>query len=183
MTLDLVEKLYKEYQTPAHVIAHCKKVAAMGHKIAGGYIKKGIVVDRENLKFACLLHDLLRIVDFNAGGKYAEMQKKLQTMYPDMDHSMAAYTLLNRMGEPVIAKIIKKHAFDGIMVKENHPFTLEEKIMTYADKRVLHQNIVSLKERFEDGKKRYNPNNENQEHDDETYKAYFALEEELLKCC
>jgi len=182
MTLNLVEKLYKEYQTPEHVVAHCKKVAYVASQIAEEYMKKGIPVDCESLNSACLLHDLLRIIDFNAGGKYAEMQKKLYAAYPGMDHSMAAYTLLSEMGEPIIAEIIKKHAFDGIMIKENHPFTLEEKIMTYADKRVLHENIVSLKERFEDGKKRYNPNNENPEHDDKAYNAYFALEEELLKC-
>jgi len=183
MTSDTVEKLYKEYQTPAHVIAHCKKVAYVASKIADEYMKKGFPIDIENLNFACLLHDVMRIIDFNAGGKYSEMQKKLQEMYPGMDHSMAAYAMLSEMGEPVIANMIKKHAFDGIMIKENHPFTLEEKIMTYADKRVLHEDIVSLKERFEDGKKRYNPNNENQKRENAAYKAYFALEEELLKCC
>ena len=42
--------------------------------------------------------------------------------------------------------------------EEVQPKTIEEKIVFYADKRVKDNKIVSLEERFEDIKKRYNLN-------------------------
>lgn len=176
MTESRIKKLYKEWGTPPHVIEHCEKVAYVADKIAEYYPD----IDRENLIFACLLHDVLRIIDFNAGEKYKEKQLEIQKTYPGMNHSQAAYVLFMKMEEPVIAKIIKKHAFDAIIEEENKPFTLEEKIMTYADKRVLHVDIVSLKKRFEDGKKRYNPENKDPERQERIYKAYYQLEKELF---
>lgn len=180
MNKKIVEKLYKEYQTPAHVIDHCKKVEFVAKEIAEQYLKKGVNLDYESLYYACLLHDVLRIIDFNPGNGYLKMQKKLKAKYPNMNHSQAAYQLLSEMGEYKIANIIKKHAFDGIIMDENQPFILEEKIMTYADKRVLHDDIVSLQERFEDGKKRYNPENKNPKRQNKIYKMYFHLEKELF---
>ncbi len=175
-----VEKLYEKYHTPLHVVEHCRKVAYVADKIAAEYEKKGIKIDGKGINLACLLHDLARIIDFNAGESYAEAQKELKELYPKMDHSTAAYRILSDAGEDKIAKMIKKHAFEGIFIDENKPFTLEEKIVTYADKRVLHDKIVSLKERFEDGKKRYNPDNLNEEKEKKIYEAYFALEKELF---
>lgn len=181
MTDEIVEKLYEKYKTPKHVTEHCQKVAYVADKIAGAYDEKGVDLDRENLRYACLLHDVLRIIDFHAGSEYLEMQNKLKEKYPNMDHSQAAYEMLDEIGEHVIAKIIKKHEFEGIVVSENQPFTLEEKIMTYSDKRVLHEDIVSISDRFEDGKRRYNPNNENQEREQQIYDVYFQLEKELFE--
>lgn len=164
MTEEKIKQLYQQYKTPLHVVKHCEKVAYVAGKIAEEYLKKGVNLDYESINFACLLHDVLKLVDFDAG----------------MDHSRAAYHMLNEIGESFIAEIIKKHAFEGIVDDENQPFTLEQKIMTYADKRVLHENIVSLKERFEDGKIRYNPNNENEEWQQKVYEAYFQLEKQLF---
>jgi uncharacterized protein len=181
MTDETVKNLMRKYKTPKHVIGHCEKVAYVADKIADAYKRNGINLDTENLNYACLLHDVLRIIDFHAGDEYLEMQNMLKEKYPNMDHSGAAYKMLTELGEPVIAKLIKKHEFEGILNKENQPFTLEEKIMTYADKRVLHEDIVSISERFEDGKRRYNPNNENQERELQIYDVYFQLEKELFE--
>ena len=169
MTEDKVFKLYKQYQTPAHVIEHCKKVAFVADKIAAEYERKGIDVDSDAIYFAALLHDLLRAIDFPSNKKNT-----------DVDHSWAAYNLLNEMGESKIANMIKKHAFGAIVDEDNKPFTLEEKILNYADKRVLHDRIVSLKERFEDGKKRYNPKNLQTERQQKIHDTYFDLEKELF---
>jgi len=159
MTDAQVKKLYKKYKTPLHIIGHCKQVEHVARKIANAYEKKGIALDVENLKYACLLHDILKM---------------------EPDHHIVAYKMLMSINEPVIAMMIKKHSFDGIVDVNNQPFTLEEKIMTYADKRVLHENIVSMKRRFEDGKIRYNPNNKNPELEQKIYNAYFQLEKELF---
>ncbi|MCD6109355.1 HD domain-containing protein [bacterium] len=167
MTEKEVERLYKKYKTPEHIMKHCKKVDFVADRIAKRYLEKGVKVDYKNLHFACLLHDVVKILDFDPQEK--------------SDHSKIAYLILIKLGEPIIANMIKKHAFRAIIEKENLPFTLEEKIMTYADKRVLHTNIVSLEERFKDGQKRYNPNNDNQKEQSKIYDAYFKLEKELFK--
>ena len=47
---------------------------------------------------------------------------------------------------------IRKHAYKAVISDDPdmRPLTREEKIVTYADKRVAHNKIVSLEERFEE---------------------------------
>jgi len=181
MTEKEVVQLYRKYKTPVHIIEHCKVVDFVARKITNGYIKKGIDIDYESLHFACLLHDIFKVMDFKLEKKYAKIQKELKLEYPNMDHCQAAYSMLMKIGEPIIAKIVKKHDFKAIIEKENMPFTLEEKIVTYADKRVLHSRIVSLNERFEDGEKRYDQSNNDKDSQNKIYSAYFKLESDFRK--
>jgi HD superfamily phosphodiesterase len=176
--LGLLSKLH----TPAHIIEHCKIVRAVAKKIAESYLEKGIEVDIESLLIASLLHDFLRVVDiFNADPEEVQVWASLRRKYPNIDHTEAAYRYLNEIGEKKLALIIKKHRFDAIIDPKDAPNTLEEKILTYADKRVLHNHIVSMKKRFEDGSFRYNPQGENKEWEEKIHLAYAKLEKELFE--
>jgi putative nucleotidyltransferase with HDIG domain len=183
------KKLLKEFCTPSHIIKHCEMVAFVAGKIANFLKKQGEKVDVELVVIAGLLHDLLRIVDINGDAydalceQYPEENKKIwdkqKLLYKGMSHSDAVAKYLNKMGEPILAEIIRKHRFDAIIEPKEQPFTIEEKILTYADKRVLYADIVSLKERLEDGHKRYNPHNENPEREKKAHDAYFQLDKEF----
>ena len=81
-----------------------------------------------------------------------------------------------------MATIIRKHDFRSLIAAadEDRPQTLEEKILYYADKRVCHDRIVSLKRRLEDGRKRYFPDGKIPVHDRMIAQKLRTLEKELL---
>jgi len=183
-------KLLHKVHLPGHIVEHTQKVAYVCRIIADAYGKKGIVIDNNSLICAALLHDLIRTVDFSKQA-YEELCKKhkkedieiweeFQKIYKGLDHSFAAYKYLYKLGERKIALIVKKHRFDAVLSPKDKPKTIEEKIMTYADKRVLHNKIVSLKERFVDGEKRYNPDGKNPARQKRIHKKYYEIEKVIF---
>ena len=138
-------------KTPSNVIEHCKSVCKVAEEIADNLIKKGIKLNKEIVIAAALMHDI-------------EREKK--------DHVMEGAKLIRKMGFPEVAEVMAKHSLHKIAIKQ--PRTYEEKIVFYADKRVMENKIVSLEERFADLKKRYNT--------DLTKEFEFAkkIEEELV---
>src|SRR3989338_8525194 len=127
-------EILKNNKTPSNVIEHCKVVAKVAEEIADNLIKKGINVSKELVIAGTLLHDIERHKD-NHVARGAELVKKL--------------------GYPEVAKVVSKHTLHKVEIEENQPKTFEEKIVFYADKRVKNDKVVSLEERYDDLKKRY----------------------------
>lgn len=127
-------QILKNNKTPSNIIEHCKTVVKFAGKIADGLIKKGVKVNKALVIAAALLHDIERHKD-NHVARGAELVKKL--------------------GYPEVAKVISKHTLYKVEIEENQPKTFEEKIVFYADKRVKNDKVVSLEERYDDIKKRY----------------------------
>ena len=124
-------------KTPSNVIDHSKAVCKIAEEITDNLIKKGFNVNKDLVIVSALPHDTERVKD---------------------NHVEEGAKLLKAMGFPEIANIVKKHSLNGIDKEENQPQTYEEKIILYADKRVIKDKIVTLKERFDDLEKRYNIN-------------------------
>lgn len=145
-------ELLNKNKTPSNVISHCKAVCQVAEELAEKLIKKGFKVNKKLVAAAALLHDIEREKDH---------------------HVIAGEKLLKSMGFSEVAEIVRKHTMHA--VKEIGLKTIEEKIVFYADKKVKGNEIVSLEERFEDLKKRYNK--------DFIKELEFTkkLEEELLK--
>ena len=59
--------------------------------------------------------------------------------------------LLKERGESALANLIYKHKFIRILDPKEKPQTWEEILVYYADKRVMHDQKVTLEERFRDG--------------------------------
>lgn len=154
--------LLDEHEMPANIIDHVIKVAQISQLIAEAYIKNGYKIDEDALICAALLHDLFKIT---AKDK----------------HSEEVYKFLNDLGKNKIALIAYKHDFSAIIHPDKKPITLEEKILNYSDKRVKHDEIVTINKRFDDFKQRYNPNEENPEWVKKAIDIYFELEKELFK--
>src|SRR4030042_3462448 len=53
-----------EYHVPQHIVSHSKTVAKLAVFLAQRLNEKGEAVDVTLLEGACLLHDLLRVFDF-----------------------------------------------------------------------------------------------------------------------
>ena len=154
-------ELFKEYHTPNNVIAHCKMASKCAVALARKLIGKGVDVNVELVERASLLHDLLRVCDFrnferdslNVSDEEYNALKNIRKKFKDKSHEEACCGIL-RNKYPELALTVKRHHIDYMLSKDNKPKTWEEKLVHYADKRVMHDKIVSLKERFEDGKKR-----------------------------
>ncbi|MBW2976336.1 HD domain-containing protein [Candidatus Woesearchaeota archaeon] len=128
--LDILNK----NKAPPNVIEHCKTVCQFAEELADKLIKKGKSVNKELVTASAMLHDIEREKD---------------------DHIIAGAKLLKQLGFPQISEVIRKHGLYKIEDEYVRPKTIEEKIIFYADKRVISNRVVSLKERVEDLKKRY----------------------------
>lgn len=58
---------------------------------------------------------------------------------------------------PALALTIKKHRYTALLDEKERPATWEEKLVYYADKRVMHDRIVPLKVRLQEAHKRNAP--------------------------
>ena len=122
-------------KTPSKVIEHSKKVCKVAEGTAEKLMKKGIKLNKKLIIAAALLHDIERAKE---------------------NHVVKGANLLKSMGFNEISEVVKKHSLYRIQQKNKQPRTWEEKIVFYADKRVMGSNIVSLKKRFDALEKRYN---------------------------
>jgi len=114
---------------PAKVIRHCEIVAQLAMETAEALKEKGLDIDLDLVEIGALLHDIGR--------------SKTHTVH----HAVAGAEIAKSLGlpEPIIS-IIKRHVGGGISTNEAKrlgwpkdvyiPETLEEKIVSYADKLV-----------------------------------------------
>ena len=152
-----------EYHVPPHMVNHSKAVAKLAVFLAQRLNEKGAAVDVTLLEGACLLHDLLRVHDFKESDfnrferTLPEEEKvkwrRLREKYKAMTHEDAAYDVLKER-YPALALTIKRHRYMAMLDEKGRPDTWEEKLLYYADKRVMHERIVPLKKRLAEGHKR-----------------------------
>lgn len=154
-------KLLEEFEIPSNIVSHVTQVAKVAKLISDHYINKGFNIDVNSLICAAIVHDLYKLKARNS-------------------HSNEAYQYLKDKNEDKIALMVYKHDMEAIIDDSMQPFTLEEQILNYADKRVKHDEIVSLKERLADMKVRYNSGNEVTPWETKVYSAYYKLEKELF---
>ena len=168
-----------------------QKVAEVALYIGKKLQKKGEKIDLELLRYAALLHDVLKLCDF----KELDLKNFDQTITAEdihfwtrlmnscnkIGHCEAAYNMLKDLGENELAIIIRKHGFESIIDPPGPLKTWEEKLLYYADKRVKHDQIVSLSERLSDLRKRYNREHNPHPKEPQIEKAIYDLEAEICK--
>lgn len=191
MTDEIIQKLWNQYRVPLHIRAHMEKVAEVCIFLSKKMQQAGENVDLEKLRHAALLHDILKLCDFQK----LDLTRFTQTYTAEdvhfwssliracgrIGHIHAAYNMLKEIHEDEIAEIVKKHEYRCLVQPGRCPATLEEKILYYADKRVLHDRIVGLSERVADGRKRYFPDGNFPDEDKLIERALYNLEKELCK--
>ncbi len=120
-------RLLRENHCPANVISHCKAVAELAVETAQMCQKKGYKVDVKLVEVGALLHDLGRAKTHS------------------VDHVVVGAEIARVAGLPdSVLAIIRRHIGGGITPaeaqtlgwpKENYmPTSVEEKIVSYADK-------------------------------------------------
>lgn len=120
-----------------NVIKHCEAVAKLALEIAEACKERGLEVDLELVEIGGLLHDIGR--------------SKTHSVH----HAVIGAEIAESMGLPEsVISIIKRHVGGGITAKEAKklgwskdiytPQTLEEKIVSYADKLIDGSRRVSI---------------------------------------
>jgi uncharacterized protein len=132
-------RLLEKSSCPPNVIQHCKTVAKLAVKMARILQKKGYNVNIELVEIGALLHDIGR------------------SKTHSVDHAIAGAQITKSAGLPdTITRIIERHVGGGIpqdeaeklgwSKKDYLPETLEERIVTYADKLIDGNHRVSIDE-------------------------------------
>jgi len=124
--IDLLEK----YKTPAHIVLHSEMVWLVGRVVAEGLIRQQYLVDLDLLRASCLLHDIGKYLCIKDGKGY---------------HDVRGQQILDQEGLPEIGRIVVQHVV--LRGEKDRPLA-EEHVLFYADKRVVHDEIVSLDDRF-----------------------------------
>lgn len=130
-------KLLRFYKVPKHIIQHSLKVSNVAIYLSKELNKVGEKLNLNMVEAASLLHDIAKMVDIQKG----------------LNHALEGEKILRKLGYNRVGEIVGQH----ILLK-NFCFSCkisEEEIVNYADKRVKETQIVDLKERFEDIKRRY----------------------------
>jgi putative nucleotidyltransferase with HDIG domain len=150
--------LLKKYSILPNILEHSLKVNKVAVFLAKKLIEAGEKVNLDVVDRASLLHDI---------GKSISITEKREAQHP-----IIAKEILTREGYPELGHICMMHSLREI----KNLRTWEEKIVNYADTRVKHSGIVSLKERIEDLTKRYNvPESQRL-----TYRDLLPLETEIF---
>ena len=120
-------QLLRENQCSAKVINHCKAVTKLALETANALKERDLKIDSELVEVGALLHDIGR--------------SKTHTVH----HAVVGAKIAKSAGLPdSVISIIKRHVGGGITASEAKklgwsedayvPITLEEKIVSYADK-------------------------------------------------
>jgi uncharacterized protein len=137
-TRDKALNLLEKSGCPPEVVKHTKAVATLAVKIAETCQKNGLKVDIRLVEIGALLHDIGR--------------SKTHSVH----HVLEGVKIAKSFGLPApVVSIIERHAGSGISkdeaqrlgwpVKDYIPETLEERIVSYADKLIEGLKIVSIK--------------------------------------
>jgi uncharacterized protein len=129
-------KLMAQYSMLPNIAKHSQQVMRVSLAITDR-LRSGVAVSRDTVAAAALLHDITKTRSLHTGER----------------HDASGGILLRELGYPRVAEIVEQHVF---LKNFNQAGELEEReIVYYADKRVMHDQIVTLDERLHDLAQRY----------------------------
>jgi len=138
--------LIQEMGMMGHIVDHSEQVCRVAVCLADNLDREGIHLNFALIKAAALLHDITKTRSFSTNENHAETGGRL----------------LQERGFSEVGHIIAQHVrLDTNAVLSNSP--VEAEIVNYADKRVLHDQIVSLTDRMAYILDRYADNEESRE--------------------
>jgi putative nucleotidyltransferase with HDIG domain len=149
-------EIIREKSMPPHILYHSVMVRRVAVCIAYVLVNEGKNIDICLVDRASLLHDICKIDSIRSGGDHAHMGQQL----------------MEDLGYPEVGEIVGQH------VMLNSLFLNEAMVVNYADKKVMHEKIVSIPERFIDLMTRYGKDDMRRERILSLY--HFTLEEEII---
>lgn len=186
-TREECEQYWKEYHTPEHIRRHMRQVNRVAVGLAAALQAAGESVNVELVDRASLLHDTVRVTDWDrltfeyfpeppAAADIAVWEAQRQRWPVAIPHARVnAEIFADRY--PELAQVILRHSLGD----SANLATWEEKIVNYADRRVAHDQIVSVADRLEEGWQRYSRTTaQARERDPELVAAIQKIETEIF---
>jgi uncharacterized protein len=134
--------LLEKYETPSHIVAHSRKVWEVGKFLGLALLRRNYPVNLDLLGAACLLHDIGKYPCIVDGAGY---------------HDVRGEQILESEGYPLVAKLVVQHVV--LRCPKDAPVA-EEHVLFYSDKRVVHDEVVSIEDRFVYLERTYGKTNE-----------------------
>lgn len=128
---EICYKLMCETGMLPNIVVHSLQVCRTATFLVDQMSGCGIKLDRDLVQASALLHDITKTRSLTTG----EI------------HALTGAELINEMGYPDVAYIIGHHVILDETFASDEPAEVE--IVNYADKRVLHDRVVSLRERMD----------------------------------
>ena len=141
-------RLWDKYGMMPHIREHCRAVASVALEIVRRAGERGVLPEGRGLSEAYvlaggLLHDIAKTYTIRHGGSHAQL---------------GAAWVRDETGNPALAQAVLWHVSwpwqNGPLDDAVDPLR-RPVIIAYADKRVRHNEVVTLEERFEDLMVRY----------------------------
>lgn len=128
-TKDCYHLIYK-MEMMDHIVSHSILVCQVATLLVDHLYLQNIYLNREVIQASALLHDITKTRSFKTRENHAQTGEQLlrDLNYPEVGHIIGQHVVLN---EYVFSEPPK-----------------EAEIVNYADKRVLHDKVVSLKDRM-----------------------------------
>ncbi len=155
-------ELLQRFDMPHHIRRHSFLVAEVALSIAGRLNQNSSRLDLRLIEAAALLHDVGKEPSFKTGE----------------DHAVLGARMLNGTVNPAVARIVKEHIFLDFS-QTSGPIT-ESLVVNYSDKRVKHDQIVSVEERYRDLIDRYAKSPSHMKFLLDKLELYFALEKTIF---
>jgi len=130
--------LMTAYRMLPNIQEHSFRVRDVALLVGRHLLTAGVELSLPLLEAGALLHDLAKTATLHNGGEHARL---------------GAQWLID-LGYPAVAEIVREHVWLSHDPAESWPLR-EVEIVNYADKRVLHDLVVTLGQRFADLRRRY----------------------------
>ncbi len=156
--LDFLEQI----QMAAHIRRHSALVAEVALLLGGLLNRNGSRLDMRLIQAGALLHDV----------------GKERSLLTGEDHAALGAQMLDGMVHPKAAQIVREHIFLEHSSLEA-PIT-ESVLVNYSDKRVMHDQIVTLETRYHDLISRYSKTPRHRDLMLEKLELYLELEKKIF---
>jgi putative nucleotidyltransferase with HDIG domain len=130
-------RLLESHGVPPHIRRHSEQVARVTLRLGAALGAAGFSLDLDRLEAAALLHDIA----------------KAECLGGRQDHAREGGARLRALGYPEVAALVERHVDLGAWDPLGE--VTEAEVLNYADKRVRHEEVVTLGERFLDLLERY----------------------------
>ena len=131
-------ELFRRYQVLPHIVRHSELVTDVALLIARKLNSGGQHLDLALVEAGALLHDITKTMCIKTKENHAETGGEL----------------LTSLGYPAVADIVRQHICLDPGSSDPNAVT-EVEVINYADKRVKHEEVVDIEERFRDVLERY----------------------------
>jgi uncharacterized protein len=155
--------LMNQAKMPTHIQKHSFAVAQIAVYLGGLLNQNSVRLNLKLLEAGALLHDVAKDRTLSTGER----------------HEYVGARMLEEWGYTLLSPIVKEHvALDGTVLRG--PIS-ESLLVNYADKRVKHDQIVSLDERFSDLIGRYAKTDEHRAWLQDKFDLYLLLESKIFE--